>query len=368
MNIRALLHTTPAFFLCLLTVLASDAQVPQSPAKEIRSKAGFHEIDVMVIIYDPVFAKHGNVKLSEYFKWNDSKKLSIELAEVLTEASGGFAKYRLAAIVNSDSYPVKIDGFLYDESSFLEMWADRDKSHQPDRSSYKEIFNKHGIEQKVRQGKIDEVWLWGAPYMGFDEYAMKIPGDKLYYQTNNPWYYRPYDIPDCGKTVWVMGFNYERGLAEAVHSFGHRCEGILSLTVGKGKWYDAEPGNPWRTFSLQEKEFPGQAAVGNVHGGPNAESGYDYANAKAVFSTAEDWLNYPHLTGKKTSIDKEAWGGPDYHLNYMKWYLNHLPKAPGATDGFYDNWWQYVVNYDAAVKKRPPPGGKLEKIKTAMFE
>ena len=368
MSIRTPLCAAAAFSLCWLTVRTLDAQTAPSAAKDAGAKVGSRTIDVMAIIYDPVFKKHGNVKMSEHFKWNDAKKLSAELAEALTAASGGFAKYKLAEIVNSDSFPAKIDGYLYDESSFLEMWADKSKNHQPDRSSYKAIFKTHGIEEKIRQGKIDEVWLWGAPYMGFDEYAMKIPGDKLYYQTDNPWFYRPYDIPDCGRTVWVMGFNYERGLAEAIHSFGHRCEGILSLTVGKGKWYDADPGNPWRAFSLQEKEYPGKAAVGNVHGGPNAESGYDYANAKAVLSSAEDWLNYPHLTGKKTSIDKESWGGPDYQLNYMKWYLKHLPKAPGSTGGFYNNWWEYVVNYDAAVKKLPPPDGKLEKIKTAMYD
>jgi hypothetical protein len=368
MNRRFSAVSAVALLLAFLIADKIQAQTPKPSNDDAANGIGSRDINVMVIIYDPVFKKHGNEKLSTHFKWNDSKKLSNELVQALAAASGGFAKYKLTEIVESDSFPEKLDGYRYDESSFLAMWADRDKAHQPDRSSYKKIFEHYGIEQKVREGKIDEVWLWGAPYMGFDEYAMKIPGDKLYYQTDNPWFYRPYEIPDCGKTVWVMGFNYERGLAEAIHSFGHRCEGILSMTVGKGKWYDADPKNPWRAFSLQEKDYPGQAAVGNVHGGPNAEDGYDYANPKAVPSTADDWLNYPKLTGKKTLIDKQSWGGPDYQLNYMKWYLGHLPKAPGATDGLFNNWWQYAVNYDDAVKKLPPPGGKLEKIKTAMFE
>ena len=223
---------------------AADAQTAQSTTEIENLRVTPRTINVSVIIYDPVFTRHGNVKMSQYFKWNDSEKLSKELAEALTAASGGYAKYKLAEIINANAFPAKIDGYRYDEDSFLEMWADKDKSHQPDRSSYKLIFETNNVEKKIRQGKIDEVWLWGAPYMGLDEYAMKIPGDKLYYQTDNPWFYRPYDIPDCGRTVWVMGFNYERALAEAIHSFGHRCEGILSLTVGKGKWYDADPANP----------------------------------------------------------------------------------------------------------------------------
>jgi hypothetical protein len=368
MNSRFAPFAATSFLAVILSTCAADAQTAMSTTENESLRVTPRTINVLVIIYDPVFTRHGNVKMSEYFKWHDSETLSKELAEALTAASGGYAKYQLAEIINADAFPAKIDGFRYNEDSFLEMWADKDKNHQPDRSSYKQIFETHDIARKVQQRKIDEVWLWGAPYMGFDEYAMKIPGDQLYYQTNNPWFYRPYDIPDCGRTVWVMGFNYERALAEAIHSFGHRCEGILSLTVGKGKWYDADPANPWRAFSLQEKDYPGKAGVGNVHGGPNAEDGYDYANSKAVSSTAEDWLNYPKFTGKKTMIDKEAWGGPDYQLNYMKWYLKHLSKAPGSTDGFYNNWWQYVVNYDAAVQNLPPPDGKLEKIQTAMFE
>jgi hypothetical protein len=368
MNRRMTVIATVAVLLTSLAACMTYAQTPKPSKDDAKKGIGSRPINVMAIIYDPLLKRHGNERLSKHFKWNDAKQLSVELVEALTSVSGGYAKYRLVEVVESNSFPEKIDGYRYDEPGFLQMWADRDKAHQPDRSSYKKVFKEHEIERKIRAGKIDEVWLWGAPYMGFDEYAMKIPGDRLYYQTNNPWFYRPYDIPDCGKTVWVMGFNYERGLAEAIHSFGHRCEGILSLTVGQGKWYDAAPSNSWRAFSLQEKSYPGQAAVGNVHGGPNAEDGYDYANAKAVLSTADDWLNYPKLTGKKTPIDKESWGGPDYQLNYMKWYLKHLPRAAGATDGFFNNWWQYVVNYDAAVNKLPPPGGKLEKIKTAMFD
>ncbi len=213
---------------------------------------------------------------------------------------------------------------------------------------------------------IQEVWLWGAPYFGFDEYAMKIPGDIVLFQTDNPWFYRPYDIPDCGRTVWVMGFNYEVGEDNALHSFGHRCEGALSLTVGRGIWDANEAGNPWSRFTRQAKEFPDDAQVGNVHGGPNAEDGYDYSQIKEVLSGADDWKNYPNLTGAKTLISSATWGEP-HHLNYQRWWLDHLPKNAGATDGFYNNWWRYVVDYDEAIVKLPPPGAKPAKARTAMY-
>ena len=193
-------------------------------------------IKTLVLIYNPVLAGQGNKKLTEYMNWNDPQKQTLEVVKALNDANGGFAEFQIVKTAELNEFPVKRDGFRYDEASFLDMWAHREKAHQADSISYLAIFDENKITSQIREGEIDEVWIWGAPYFGSDEYAMKLPGDKLFYTTTNPWFYRPYDIPDCGRMVWVMGFNYERGVAEAFHSFGHRCEVILSLTVGKGKW------------------------------------------------------------------------------------------------------------------------------------
>ena len=325
-------------------------------------------IKVLVIDYDPILKDHGNVRLSRFLKWNDPRIMTTNLMRHLREASGGFADYRLVEFVEFDAFPRKRDGFRYDEQNFLAMWKDRKLAHQPDSVSYAAIFEEHRLVERVRREGIQEVWLWGAPYFGTDEYAMKIPGDRIFYPTSNPWFYRPYDIPDCGRTVWVMGFNYEVGEDNALHSYGHRCEGILSLSVGRGVWEDqAGETNVWSRFTRQADKFPDDAQVGNVHGGPNAKSGYDYAQTNAVMSGADDWFNYPRLTGAKKPVSRETWGGPAYHLNYMKWWLNHLPKAAGTTDGCYNNWWRYVVDYDVAVMKLPPPGGQPKKAATAMY-
>ena len=216
-------------------------------------------VKTLVLIYNPVLVGQENKKLAEFMGWHDPYKQTIEVAKALNEASGGFAEFKIVKTTELNKFPLKRDGFRYDEASFLDMWKHREKAHQEDSISYQAIFDENKITSQVLSGDVDEVWIWGAPYFGSDEYAMRLPDDKLFYTTTNPWFYRPYDIPDCGRMVWVMGFNYERGVAEAVHSFGHRCEGILSLTVGKGQWYEAEPGNPWRAFSLQDVDHPGEA-------------------------------------------------------------------------------------------------------------
>jgi hypothetical protein len=334
--------------------------VTESPGRTPRN-IDEKTIKVIVLNFDPVLRSKNGARLSKFMKWGDPHAMTRNIVRDLRDVSQGFANYEIVEFTDIDSFPAKRDGFRYDEQSYLAMWDDRSKAHQPDAMSYSSVFQHFRLVDRIQQEGIQEVWIWGAPYFGSDEYAMKLPGDQIFYATDNPWFYRPYDIPDCGRTVWVMGWNYERGEAEALHSYGHRCEGILSLTVARGIWdLKKTPNNIWNHFTKQASEYPEDAQVGTVHGGPNAESGYDYAQQNTVRSAADDWFNYPHLTGAKRSVNCESWGGPDYHRNYMKWWLRHLPHAPGTTDGFYNNWWQYIANYDEAVRILPPPEGKLQ--------
>ena len=350
-------------FVLLIAACSSKAASRPNANPEISQKT----IQLLVINYDPILRGHGGVRLSKHLKWNNPRSMTTNLVRYIREASGGYANYKIVDFIEVDAFPVKRDGFRYTEETFLEMWKDKKKAHKPDGVSYATIFKEHNLVERVQQENISDIWVWGAPYFGTDEYAMKIPKDQTYYQTTNPWFYRPYDIPECGRTVWVMGFNYEVGEDNALHSFGHRCEGILSLTVGHGIW-DGKAGetNAWSRFTRQADKYPEDAQVGNVHGGPNAKSGYDYGQTNAVLSGADDWFNYPNLTGKKSMVSCDTWGKP-HHLNYMKWWLNHLPKNAGTTGGFYNNWWRYIVEYDEAVRMLPPPGGKLEKAKVVMY-
>jgi hypothetical protein len=322
-------------------------------------------VRILVINYDPILTN--GVRLSRHMKWNDPRPMTTNLMRYLGECSGGYARYQLVDFIDINSFPEKRDGFRYTEQTFLEMWKDRKKAHKPDSVSYAAIFKEQKLVERVKEEDVQEIWLWGAPYFGTDEYAMKIPGDLVFYGTDNPWFYRPYDIPDCGRTVWVMGFNYEVGEDNALHSYGHRVEGILSLTVGRGVW-DGKAGetNAWSRFTRHSKQFPDDAQVGNVHYAPNSTSDYDYSRTNLVLSAADDWFNYPQLTGTKKMVNCDTWGKP-HHLNFMKWWLNHLPKTAGTTAGFYNNWWRYVVDYDRTVRELPPPDGKQHKAKTAMY-
>ena len=151
----------------------------------------------------------------------------------------------------------------------------------------------------------------------------------------------------------IMGLNYERGVAEAIHSFGHRAESILSHVYGS--WSsNGTINHTWDRFSrITALHGNSPAGCGNVHFPVNATSDYDYANPRLVLSEAEDWLNYPDLTGASQLLGREAWGGPDYHRNYLNWWTTRMPHAPGrAPDGRLQNWWPYLVDMNEYSESR----------------
>lgn len=186
--------------------------------------------------------------------------------------------------------------------------------------------------------------------------------------TQNPWFYRPYEIPpECNRTVWVMGFNYEVGPDNMIHTYSHRAESILALVFGHGEWDKNLVGrDPWNTFTQLEMDFHGTPSqVGNVHVPPNGQSGYDYNTPRSVLSYADAWQTlYPNMaSAKPRMISSAEWG--NNQLGYQKWWLSHLPRAAGYTKWGYNNWWVYVANTDEDLPDLPArqqdfiPAGKM---------
>ena len=128
-----------------------------------------------------------------------------------------------------------------------------------------------------------------------------------------------------------------------------------------------DPDNPWNQFTRVDKDFPGESEVGSVHYAPNSTGDYDWDNTNEVWTYADDWLTYPEPAAQEEAAERGdrrlGTGSSDHHAG--GW--THLPHNPGVTDGFYNNWWQYIVNYDEAMKKLPPPGATFLKAKTAMY-
>ena len=112
-----------------------------------------------------------------------------------------------------------------------------------------------------------------------------------------------------------MSFNYEREVGCMLENCGHRTESTLSHVFGGP--HPLTGVNYWQMFTQYDKIAPGQAAVGSVHYAPNSENDYDWGNRRYVLSSADDWLNFPNLTGEKRLMNTSDWGGGDMRLHLV---------------------------------------------------
>ncbi len=145
-----------------------------------------------------------------------------------------------------------------------------------------------------------------------------------------------------------MGFSYERGVGEMLENFGHRVESIMRHVFGS---WELRPTHDWNRFTLYEQAAPGRSGCGWMHYAPSSERDYEWGNPRTVWSTCDDWLNYPHLTGQRRQVNREEWGGGEIRAHH-RWWLRHLPHAEGRTLGKLNNWWAYVADYNRFPESR----------------
>jgi hypothetical protein len=214
--------------------------------------------------------------------------------------------------------------------------------HAADVVDYAAILDLFDVCGKLNRGEIDELWLFGGPWFGY--YESRLAGPDAF------WYNAPaLGETGCERLLPIMGFNYERGAAEMLHSFGHRAE--ASMTRVFGGWdVSSTPDNDWDRYghNLGQSTFTDVYQCGTVHYPPNGTTDYDYGNISDVVDSAcDDWLNYPDLSGATDAIDCDAWGCDQ--RSYLSWWLAHLPRKTGFHEGKLLNWWDYIVGqrYDA---------------------
>lgn len=299
------------------------------PAATVRPK-------VLAIVYDPRVRSEGDRSLVEVCGYHRPELLMQAYAADLAAASDGYVAYQVVRTVTVDAFPRKADGFTYDAETFLRCLRARGGWHEPDAVDYHAILDAFDVVDHVERGAVDEVWLFGPPYAGFWESTMA--GNGAYFCNADP-------IPGvpCSRRFVVMGFNYERGVGEMLEDFGHRVESIMARVYGSWWAWGSWRGHAWDRFTLYDLVAPEEAACGNVHFAPNSERDYDWGNPRPVWSTCDDWLSYPRLTGRKRLVDCREWGGGDIRAHHL-WWLAHLPRADGASGGVLNNWWTYVVD------------------------
>ena len=324
-----------------------------NPADAVRHAAtnGTTPIDkkVLVISYNPRIRSRGAQPLNKIQGWNDPQKLTDQYVADMLECSYGYVRYQVVQFMDLDEWPLKADGFRYDEATYYQGrqgkgWHDgMGPNGQPrDLFNYPALVNQYNLIERADAGELDEVWLWGMPYAGFWESHMVGPDG--YFVNSNPMTYQGRGL----RRFIIMGFNYERGAGETLHDFGHRTESIM-----KRRWDKARaPENLWERFGRYDKASPGRAEVGLVHWAPNTLTEYEKDNTRTVMSACDNWLHFPTLTGAPRPVTCTEWGvtagmpSGEVEHQHMKWWLKHLPHAAGQTCGVSNNWWEYCCDPD----------------------
>ncbi len=330
----------------VLTVTVSISEPPPPPPPLDGS-----ERKVYVVVYDPQLSStYGNQLLSDYMNWYDHATLTQGTINFFTQASDNELTYAVVATTTiTDGWPIKVDGFRYTESEYLNVMEHGGTPHSPDAVDYNAIVNDPDLDicGKANRNEIDEVWIYNGPYFGFYESTLVGPGAYWY---NSPPVPGPHD---CNRLIPIMGPSPERGVDSAVHNFGHRTESAMRQVYGS--WEQNRTAHSWEQFALVDALSPDYdySGCGNTHYPPNGTSDYDYTNNSTADTNCADFANYPDLNNPADVIEPvtcTTWGCNG--VGYYDYWFSHLPANFGCgPDDVSSNWWPYI--YEPAKALNP---------------
>ncbi|MCF8418059.1 MAG: T9SS type A sorting domain-containing protein [Melioribacteraceae bacterium] len=304
-------------------------------------------IKVAVIMQDPITSN--GQRIHEKYGWSNPVPMVNTLVDEFYNASDGVVNFEIVELnqdqmifTMKDSSYLSVDSLDYYCAHFAEFkdLAERQGRIKYDYTGMMEYYDYYN---KRMNGEIDEVWVYSHPFGGM--YESQLIGKEAF------WYNSPpiRDVPDWfTKLVSVMGWNYERGIAEAMHSVGHRSESAIVEATGGWNIHSPDP-TDWEIFTRIDIELPGLSHIGNIHYPANGTSDYDYSNMRTVTTYADAWDSYPYLLNKTKEVNCTEWGCSQ--TGYMRWWFGHLPNVEGKTDGILNNWWHYIVDFQEAVIK-----------------
>ena len=293
---------------------------------------------VLLYVFDPIMENLGGQRLHAAYGWQDPVTLTQQVVSDLTTSSHGLLQYEVVETVIADVHPYFTDGFQHTDSSFVTAWNNHD-FHSAAHFDYPRLVSDNGIAARIDSGDLDEVWVYAPPIAGLWESTMAGAGA---YWINGP----TQNVP-TQRAFPIMGWNYERGVGEAIHSYGHRAESTMDHMYGHQQ---PNLNNNWNKFTFQDRYQPGMGGVGNVHFPVNATSDYDYFNLNWVTSNADDWYNYPNFQGTTRQFSALEWSPQnprDPQREYLNWWYAHMPHfASRGTDYYLANWWRYLADLD----------------------
>lgn len=325
------------------STLTSQASVTVTPFIELQ-KANTRPVNVALVIIDPASNVFGGSTFSQYHFWGNPSVLSQNLCDSLNAASGGVVHYSISQTHHTDNLYTLFGNTAISVDSLAELFLEPGwttlhyvaETLGQSEFLYNQLLADYDFCTLSNNETIDEVWVYAMPFVGL--YESRLTGNNAFFY-NSP----PLTGNSCTDHLPIMGFNYERGLAEAWHSYGHRAENAMIRTFGG--WNNATPTSSFDFFTLLETHQSDSGHIGNIHFPVNAIADYQYDALTNVTSYAPNWYTYPFMFQETEVVNCLDWNCSQ--LGYMSWWHRHLPnKACRDKTGRLNNWWIYIVDYN----------------------
>ncbi len=328
---------------------------------------------VMVIAYNPMLASKQT--LSSYFQ-TSSTAMTQEFTSWLRQVTDQSVKYLVSgAVVDSSAFPPTAAGTGYTSTTYSACLADitacsnnRDKTSSFDQcvqtanhcqaaTTANVDFAKIAADNQVCAAiaatdvatHVDDIWIFGGPNFGFTD-ASHAPA-----------------ITCNGKTIPILTFNYQDGVAGMIYNYGQRATATLNQVFG------TPPSNATSAWAQFTQTSSAAKGCGSMITPPNTLTANDNANATLVDSYCESFNDYPTVNPAATDkINCTAWNCTNYASQsgggFYSYWFKHLPHATGQNNSTSNNWWQYITDpstYAPAAAYLPYPHVLLSNFSAA---
>jgi hypothetical protein len=387
-----------------------DVSAPCPPVTAVVAKT---DCKILVLNYDPVLKAgtynvngktvviESDQKISARYHYNNADSLISTYIKDINKATDGVVNFSIYNKINLNSFPPAVNhdwAYASDGEGAVRFMAGPETGDAQfdiaahDGVDYRKILSDNNIISLVNSGEVDQVWTFSMTGSGFSESALIGRG-----ASNLNGFYL--DTAVC-RLFPVFGFASYANVSDMFHKTGHAIERVFITTKdsaafrhitnwwpdkfnmkmylygtdgsGHRRDFTTTMGNvdEWLRFYTANTDnsgtysndpfceaSPGNANLGCIHYAPNAQYNNDYGrNEYEVDCYADDWADYPNLTGKHRMMNSCDWGAwYDYTsdnnvLTYderAKHYFlfSHYPKNPGIHDnGVLNNWWPYYLD------------------------
>ena len=229
-------------------------------------------VKVAVVYQDPVLPSTN--RIHEEFRWRDPRVLASSLVKHFREATDSVVNFQIVEVVEATRLFTRYRGTYLTVTQYVNLLKETGWTTLKAASDsgllafdYRECVKFYQFDNKRNNGEIDEVWVFAAPYLAMYESQLLGP--------NAFWWNSPAikDGTALTQLLSVMGLNYERGVDQAFHSFGHRAESAMREAYRKalGKPWNPQSSTSYSMGSLHphQQRYANLAHVGNIHFPPN---------------------------------------------------------------------------------------------------